>query len=46
MTCILHFGTSAKQQREINKSYGERRHGCVLPFQYLNLSTVVIDSLN
>lgn len=45
-TCILHFGTSAKQQCEINsKFYGERRHGCVLSFLYLNLSTGVTDSL-
>ena len=45
-TCILHFGTSAKQQCEINsKFYRERRHGCVLSFLYLNLSTGVTDSL-
>ena len=44
-TCFLHFGTSAKQQRDINKFNGERRHGCVFSFLYLNLSMVVIDSL-
>ena len=46
-TCFLHFGTSTKQQREISNSkfYGERRHGCVFSFLYLNLSMVVIDSL-
>ena len=46
--CVLHFGTSAKQQREINKNakyYGEHRHSCVFSFLYLNLSTVFIDSL-
>ena len=45
-TCILHFGTSAKQQCEINsKFYGEGRHECVLSFLYFILSTGVIDSL-
>ena len=45
-TCFLPFGTSAKQQREINsKFYGERRQGCVFSFLYLNLSMVVIDTL-
>ena len=47
-TCVLQFSTAAKQQREINKfkvSSGERRHGCVFSFLYLNLSTVVIDSV-
>ena len=29
----------------ISKFYGERRHGCVFSFLYLNLSMVVIDSL-
>ena len=46
-TCFLHFGTSAQQQGEIDKFKfnGERRHGCVFSFLYLNLSMVVIDSL-
>ena len=41
--CILHFGTSAKQQCEINKFkvYGQR----VFSFLYLNLTMVTIDSL-
>ena len=45
--CVLHFGTSAKQQRGINKFKGLWRtytRLCIF-FPYLNVSTVVIISL-